>query len=165
MNNHLTSERAKPKLKSLLEKAAEFHSHLGPFLVIGVRMGLTGLKEIGEQSFDQLAITASLPLHVPFSCIIDGLQVSTHCTVGNRRLSLEDSDTIQARFRKKENCPEVTIALNQSTLEKVKTQLLKEAMPDAEVRRLAWTVANMSEDDLFEITRSSAKENSEAPFS
>ena len=27
-------------LKKLIEKAADFHGHLGPFLVIGVKMGI-----------------------------------------------------------------------------------------------------------------------------
>ncbi|UCB61363.1 MAG: hypothetical protein JSW72_04760, partial [Candidatus Bathyarchaeota archaeon] len=57
------------KLAAVLEKAAEFHGHLGPFLVIGVRIGLIGLKEISKHNGEQLTIDLSLPLHVPFSCI------------------------------------------------------------------------------------------------
>ena len=79
----LLEDSVPSELKSLLERATEFHGHLGPFLVIGVRMGLIGLKKFGIGSNDHLTIDVSLPLHVPFSCIIDGLQVSTNCTVGS----------------------------------------------------------------------------------
>ncbi len=141
------------KLAAVLEKAAEFHGHLGPFLVIGVRIGLIGLKEISKHNGEQLTIDLSLPLHVPFSCIIDGLQVTTHCTVGNQKLSVRDSDSIKARFTGENNGIEVMIALNKSTFEELKFQLLGEPIPEEEVRRLAWMIAEISEDKLFEISR------------
>ncbi|UCH31571.1 MAG: formylmethanofuran dehydrogenase subunit E family protein [Candidatus Bathyarchaeota archaeon] len=141
-----------PKLKSLLEKAAEFHSHLGPFLTIGVRMGIIGLQKIGKHDSSRLTITASLPLQVPFSCIIDGLQVSTNCTIGNQKLSLEDSETIQAKFRRKDAGREVIVALKTSQFELMKSELLKKGLSDEKVRELAWIIAGKSIDELFEIT-------------
>lgn len=141
-----------PDLKSSLEKAAEFHGHLGPFLTIGVRMGLIGLKKMGKCNNNELAIDASLPLHIPFSCIIDGLQVTTHCTVGNRKLSLKDSDSIQVKFKKEKARMEVIITLNKSILEKIMPHLLKEATTVEEIRRLAWIIAGISRDELFEIS-------------
>jgi formylmethanofuran dehydrogenase subunit E len=141
-----------PTLTSALEQAAEFHGHLGPFLAIGVRMGLIGLKKIGGSKSNQLVVTAALPLRVPFSCIIDGLQVSTSCTVGNQKLSLEDSPTIQARFRRKDNGQEIVIALDRSVFEKMKNQLLREAVSEDEIRKLAWIIVSIPEDELFEIT-------------
>ena len=147
----LTRNRS-PKLIALMEKAAEFHGHLGPFLAIGVRMGLIGLERLGNPAYNSLVITASLPLHVPFSCIIDGLQVSTNCTVGNQKLSLEDSPIIQARFKRKDNKHGTLVALSMSMVEKMKTQLLQEALPKDEVHKLAWMIAGISEDELFKIT-------------
>jgi formylmethanofuran dehydrogenase subunit E len=153
MNNHKNLEStASPKLKSLLQKAAEFHSHLGPFLAIGIRMGVIGLQKIGKHGISRLTITASLPLQVPFSCIIDGLQVSTNCTIGNQRLSLEDSETIRARFRRKDDGREVIIALKTSLFELLKSELLQKGLSDEQIRELAWTIAGMSIDELFEIT-------------
>jgi len=149
-NNRTLTYTVPPELVSLLEKAAEFHGHLGPFLAIGVRLGLVGLKKIGQQEDDQLIIDVSLPLHVPFSCIIDGLQVTTQCTVGNQKLSLKDSDSIQARFKRENDRLEVTVVLDKSMFEEMKSKLLGEAKPE-EIRRLAWVIARMSEDELFEI--------------
>ena len=153
MKNNINPTRAvSPELTFLLEKAAEFHGHLGPFLTIGVRMGLIGLKKMGKHNNDELVIEASLPLQVPFSCVIDGLQVTTHCTAGNQKLSLKNSDSIQARFKREKARMEVTIALNRSIFEKMKSHLLGEATPKEEIRRLAWVIAGISEDELFMIS-------------
>ena len=153
MKNDLNPSNIIPsELTSILEKAAEFHGHLGPFLVIGVRIGLIGLRKIGRHDVDQLTINLSLPLHVPFSCIIDGLQFTTHCTIGNQKLSVKDSDNIQVRFKKENEKKEVKITLNKSILEEMKSQLLGESLPDKEIRRLAWKIASLSEGKLFEIS-------------
>lgn len=149
----MTSEHSiSPKFTSILKKAEEFHGHLGPFLAIGVRMGLIGLERTGITKENLLTVTASLPLRVPFSCILDGLQVSTKCTVGNQKLSIEDSPIIRAKFKRKDNEQEVTVALNKSTFEKLKSQLLQGKLPDKEVRKLAWKIVNIPEDELFVIT-------------
>ncbi|MDH5447867.1 MAG: formylmethanofuran dehydrogenase subunit E family protein [Candidatus Bathyarchaeota archaeon] len=141
------------ELTSILEKAAEFHGHLGPFLVIGVRMGLTGLSRLGIKRGELSKITASLPHCIPFSCIIDGLQITTKCTTGNQKLSLIDSEKIQAEFERKDTGQKMLVALNQSMFEKLKSQLLsQETLPNEEVRELAWKVAAIPEDKLFVIT-------------
>lgn len=145
-------QKPPPKLTSALEKAAEFHGHLGPFLVIGVRMGLIGLERVGKIGRDSLAVTASVPLRVPFSCTIDGLQVSTSCTVGNQKLALRDSPAIQARFITDDNGPEIIVALSKAMLEKLRSQLLQKGLSDDEIHRLAWKIASIPEDELFKIT-------------
>lgn len=138
---------------SILEKAAEFHGHLGPFLAIGVRIGQIGLNGVGISKGKSLVVTASLPLRVPFSCIIDGLQITTKCTAGNRKLSLIDSAKIQVKFEREDNGRKMVVGLNQSMFEKLKSQLLsKEVLPDEEVRELAWKVVSIPEDKLFVIT-------------
>lgn len=140
------------ELMSILEKAAEFHGHLGPFLAIGVRMGRIGLDRVGVAKSKSLVVTASLPLRVPFSCIIDGLQITTKCTTGNQKLSLIDSAEIQAKFERKDNGKETVVVLNQSMFEELKTQLLSPVLLDEEVRELAWKIAVIPENELFSIT-------------
>ena len=144
--------RLSDEFKHVLEKAAEFHGHLGPFLTIGVKMGLIGLNKVGIDRSESLTVIASLPFHVPFSCIIDGIQVSTNCTVGNRKLSINDSLHIQAIFKRKDNGQKVIVALNQVTFEKLKSKLLQNTLQDEEVRELAWKVAKIPEDELFIVT-------------
>lgn len=157
MKKSLKQEPSSPsEFTSLLKEAAEFHGHLGPFLTIGVRMGLLGLQKMGSRYRTRMTINASLPLHVPFSCIIDGLQVSTHCTVGNQKLSVQDANAIEARFTTGSKNPAVTITLRKAKLEEMKSQLLEEALPADEVRRLAHVIANIPDDELFSISCTSS---------
>ncbi len=144
--------RSSEEFRHILDKAVEFHGHLGPFLTIGVRIGLIGLEKISTDRSESFTVMASLPHRVPFSCIIDGIQVSTNCTVGNQRLSLNDSPHIQVVFKRKDKGQKVIVALNQATFEKLKSQLLQNALRDEEVRELAWKVAEIPENELFIVT-------------
>ncbi len=136
---------------SILKKAEDFHGHLGPFLVIGVRMGLGGLGRLDGTNENPLAVTASLPLRVPFSCIVDGLQITTHCTTGNQKLRLKDSPKVEAQFERKGHGKKVVVALNQTILETLKAQLTKKKLQDDELRELAWEVASIPESELLAI--------------
>lgn len=144
----VTKEDTSKNHSPIIEKAESFHGHLGPFLVIGVRMGQVGLNRLRVAEAKSIRITASLPLHVPFSCILDGLQIATKCTVGNRKLSLVDSAKIEAEFKRKDGGQKITVALNQSVIEKLEL-LPKEPLTDEELRELAWRVASVPEDELF----------------
>ncbi len=140
-------------MKDIIEQAASFHGHLGPFLVVGVRMGLIALMELDMKQHDgQVLVTLSLPLRVPFSCIIDGLQVTTKCTIGNQKLSLINSEKIEAEFERKDNGRRIVIGLNQQTFEKLKSQLLQVSLPHDKICSLAWEVAALPETELFVMT-------------
>jgi len=136
-------------LSSILERATEFHGHLGPFLVIGVRIGLTGLERLKTTESTPMTVAASLPLRVPFSCIIDGLQITTKCTIGNQKLTLTNSSRIEAKFERQDNGQRSIIAINPSTFEELKTPLLKKGIGKEEVEELAWRVAAIPEAKLF----------------
>jgi len=133
---------------SILEKAAEFHGHLGPFLVIGVRMGLIGLRELGiEKNDGNLRIRAMLKDSVPFSCTIDGIQVATNCTIGNRKLRFIDSPGIAAEFELPGS--NVAVAVNLATFNRLKRELLSKNVSPEDTQKLAWKVASMPEKELF----------------
>lgn len=139
------------KLIRIIKKAEDFHGHLGPFLVIGVRMSLAGIRELDlKKSENGLQVTAMLRNHTPFSCVLDGIQVVTKCTMGNKRLRLEnDSSQVAARFELQNRGKEVNILVNPATFEELKTQLLAEEASPEEVRKLARVVASMPEEKLF----------------
>ena len=131
-------------------QAVEFHGHLGPFLVIGVRMGLVGLEKLDAQPKDgHLSVVALQPLRVPFSCVIDGLQVVTRCTVGNQKLTVKDSDKIQAEFRR--SGEKTIVTLKDSVCEKLKAQLSQGGMTDENVCALARKIAVLPECELFTV--------------
>ncbi len=65
-----------------LQHAARFHTHLGPYLVVGLRMGRIVTRELGDKPFSYRirAHTGRVP---PYSCSVDGMQLATPCTTGN----------------------------------------------------------------------------------
>jgi len=81
---------AHARIPDELRRAAEFHTHLEPFLVVGLRMGRVVTRELGSKPFT-IRIRANTGRVPPHSCAVDGLQVSTPCTVGNGGLSVTDT--------------------------------------------------------------------------
>ena len=140
-------------LDNIIKKAADFHGHLGPFLVIGVRMGLIGLRELGlQKATEKLRVTASLKYSVPISCVLDGIQVTTGCTFGNQKLTLKNSSSIEAEFQLP-NKEQVTVAVNQTAFNRLKKKLLSEKDSNHEMQELAQLIASMPEKDLFVIKK------------
>ena len=67
VNNMTFTYNVTSELKAILDKAADFHGHLGPFLVIGVRMGLIGVRELEKKGEEEkLRVTTMLRNSVPF---------------------------------------------------------------------------------------------------
>jgi formylmethanofuran dehydrogenase subunit E len=144
-------DRAK-EMASTLKQARAFHGHLGPFLALGARMGLAGVRELGAGAQGEpLRVTARLKDAVPFSCVLDGLQVTTQCTMGNKRLMLKnDANQIAARFELQNGEKRVEILVNPTFLTEL-TKLLEKRVSPRGVRRLAYAVVSMPEEKLFTI--------------
>jgi len=140
-------------LNSIVREAVDFHGHLGPFLVIGVRMGLIGLRELKTTRGDpKLQATTIVKHAVPFSCIIDGIQVTTQCTVGNGKLKLKSiSETVSAEFKLNRE-RQVKITLKPRKFEELKRSMPKSARSYKNIQ-LAREVASLSEKELFTIKK------------
>jgi formylmethanofuran dehydrogenase subunit E len=136
------------KVASLIEKAAELHGHLGPFLVLGVRMGEVAEKHLDLDNKNRRLLKTSIrtPLFPPFSCVIDGVQASTSCTIGNQRLKIEESaKEITARFKLPSSGRTVKISVKPEVVE----SLIKEMPRLVDAEMLAAKVAHMPEEQLF----------------
>jgi len=140
------------ELDIILRKAEEFHGHLGPFLVLGVRMGLIGVRELGaKENAEKLRVTVMLKHSVPFSCVIDGIQVATKCTVGNKKLRVRRSSGIATKFElQNKQC--VSVAVNPVAFNKLKNDLSEKVSREG-LRELAQLVASMPEEELFTVRR------------
>ena len=83
-------------IQPLLEKSARDHSHLCPRQILGVRMGLAGMKSLG---FDSPPSRKRLLIIVESDgCFADGIIAATDCTVGHRTLRVEDYGKTAATF-------------------------------------------------------------------
>jgi len=147
----VTSKRDQEQdLNTLLKAATELHGHFGPFLTVGVRIGLVGLRELGAKEGDtRLHVTAMLEYDLPFSCMLDGIQASTKCTVGNKRLAWKESKEFGAIFMLKSNGRQVEVKVNSAVVQELRRKLDKKQTLDEGVRQLALDVIGRSEKQLF----------------
>ena len=130
----------------LHERAIEFHGHGGPFMVIGLRMGLLALKHLDAGGWFDLRCLVSLWWGPPDSYVIDGIQSSTGCTMGKRNIEIVERDGISASFHKKDE--NLRIALKNESLERIRNILVDE--PE-EIRRLISELIDARDQDMFEI--------------
>lgn len=84
------------KLSDYLQKSTRHHSHLCPRQILGVRLGLLGMKALG---FDAPPPKKRLLVIVESDgCFADGVIAATDCTVGHRTLRVEDYGKTAAVF-------------------------------------------------------------------
>ncbi len=89
------------------------HGHVGPWNVLGWRMGKAALREFGATwGGHELDLVCHVPLETPFSCLADGLIVGTGNTIGRLDLRLAEVMTvasIQVSVRRKDGAGGVLI--------------------------------------------------------
>jgi len=67
----------------------EFHGHLGVFSIVGAKMGMRA-REIFGVGPDVLKVITDAGIRPPYSCLNDGIQVSTGSTLGMGLISLSN---------------------------------------------------------------------------
>ncbi len=77
-----------------LRRLSDFHGHLGPYVLLGYRMGLVARKYFPGRFYATL-FTGTEP---PVSCLIDGVQFSSRCTLGKGNLSVKEGGRPMVRF-------------------------------------------------------------------
>jgi len=82
----------------ILDRGIEFHGHGGPFMVLGIRMGLVALERLDAHGWFDLRCLAKLRWAPPDSCVLDGIQISSGCTMGKHNVDVEEQDGIAAEF-------------------------------------------------------------------
>ena len=135
--------------QSLLDRAAEFHGHSGPFMVVGLRMGLAALRRLDARGWFDLRCRVSLRWRPPDSCVIDGIQSSTGCTMGKNNIDIDEGDSIASEFTT--SGKHLRITLRREMLERIRFTLREnEGEP---VEDLMAELIAVSDLDLFDISR------------
>jgi formylmethanofuran dehydrogenase subunit E len=106
-----------PYLPDELQKAKDFHSHLGPYLVIGLKMGQAIVQRLGAEPFS-MTIEVFTGQRPPLSCVVDGLQLATPCTVGNGQIHIREGDRVAIRARREEQ--QVDLSLKPGIWERIR---------------------------------------------
>jgi formylmethanofuran dehydrogenase subunit E len=140
----------KREIMSLVKEAAKLHGHLGPFLVIGVRMGNLTQEtlDLDENEKKKLQATVYTPLFTPFSCILDGVQTTTSCTIGNQRLKIRNS---RKRLTGLFQTHGASKTLRISVKPEVIKRLTEKTSQHETNEQLAAEIASMPADQLFEV--------------
>ncbi len=109
-----------------LKKAAEFHGHLGPFLVLGLRAGELAMENLKAKKYFGIEVTIHCPAEPPERCFVDGIQLSTGATYGKANIRIEQSNEVNAVFLNKESHKSFHLSLNTALYEYLKTLTLND---------------------------------------
>ena len=132
-----------------LTRAVQFHGHLGPFLILGIRMGVIARSMLKAQNYDDLTAIMFVNPRPPISCTVDGVQVSSGCTLGKGTIRISEStDRVAGEFH----------AGNRICTVMVKPELLNWFLDglrnatEKEVLEMAEAVLARPDEELFHIT-------------
>jgi len=143
-------EEGKLEFEKLLAESVRSHGHLCPGQVLGVKMSLRGLREIGiqdpkcRQRKDFMVIVEMVD-----RCVHDAVQSVTGCSPGGRTLRLMDYGKMATTFVNLKTEQAVRILAREDSWERT-----KEYAPDIEDVYAAQCQAYkiMSDEELFEVT-------------
>jgi len=142
------------ELKDIIDKAAEFHGHLGPFLAIGVRMGLLAKRTLKSNGFGDLSVTVNTGNKPPLSCVVDGIQVATGCTLGKGNIAVTNISEISAVFHAKRRT--IRVKMKTEVFQSLKGELLD---GDAEkMEETARKISSIPDAKLFSIKELTEKD-------
>jgi formylmethanofuran dehydrogenase subunit E len=129
----------------LLDEAIKFHGHLGAFLVLGIKAGIFANEMLKKDCFETSVVVKTHPFP-PFSCFVDGIQITTGCTMGKGNIHLEKGDVLKAKITKGNH------QLNLSLKVDVFRQLIKLTSKE-ESKQIALNMVKIPIQDLFDINK------------
>jgi inosine-uridine nucleoside N-ribohydrolase/formylmethanofuran dehydrogenase subunit E len=104
--------------------SSEFHGHLGVFSIVGAKMGIKA-RELFNVGPDMLTVITFAGSNPPYSCLNDGIQVSTGATIGMGTIQIAtDSITRPSAIFTYKN-QSFRISLKKEYLEQVDSDILE----------------------------------------
>ena len=134
-----------------LTRAAAFHTHLGPFLVVGLRMGRIVVREFGDEPF-RTKIDVHTGRIPPYSCLSDGIQMSTPCTTGNGGMTVTDERAMRIDARQDDRL--LSVQLRREIFDWIENEC-----SDTDQHAFSMEIWEMPEEKLFVIEMRTAPGN------
>jgi len=100
----------------------EFHGHLGEYSIVGAKMGIKA-REIFGVGMDILQVVSYAGFEPPYSCLNDGIQVSTGSTLGLGLISIAPVDEIRIMADFTYKGKTIRLSLKDEYLEKVESDI------------------------------------------
>ena len=123
-----------------LERLKSFHGHLGPYAAAGYRMGMLACKLLCARG-KKLRAEVKTGISPPISCMIDGIQLSSSCTLGKGNITATDEGIPEAIFKGER---ELIISLKENAHEIAKN------MQKEDEEAAALKIWEMTDEELFE---------------
>jgi len=76
--------------EEFLERAVEFLGYRGPFMVVGLRMGLAALRELEARGWFDISCRVELAWRPLDSGVMDGIQCYMDCTMGELNIEVAE---------------------------------------------------------------------------
>ena len=132
-------------MNEILKQIEKFHGHVGPYVLIGYRMGKIANEKLGKDPFCKNVIV-STGTNPPLSCIVDGIQMSSGCTLGKGNINVISEGIPKALFTSKDNGNKVVVLLKNSIKDEIDTNVTEKNM-------ISFTekLFEKSDEELFEI--------------
>lgn len=129
-----------------------YHGHVGPWNVLGWRMGQAALRELQSAwGKHELEVVCYVPPQTPFTCLVDGLSVGTGNSQGRLDLRMAEVLTWQQSFvavrRKDGKGGVLEFRPHEAYLASIMGQ------PVERIEMLCRECEKLSEDELFSIRR------------
>jgi len=131
-------------MEKILKKIEEFHGHIGPYVVIGYKMGEISKSKLGKDPFLKKAIVWT-GNKTPLSCIIDGIQISSGCTLGKGNIEVINKKIPRVQFITKDGRT-LDITLKKVIHDEIEIGLNKKNITD-----YSKSIYKQSNHELFEI--------------
>lgn len=143
---------------TLFDESVKVHGHLCPGQVLGVRMSMLGLREIGiydPKGKDRKKLIVFVEMD---RCATDAIQSVTGCSLGRRSMKFMDYGKMAATFLNLETGRAARVVAKEESREKAKTHF-----PEIENKYAAQLEAYkiMSDEDLFDVMEVTVKINPE----
>ncbi len=131
-----------------------FHGHLGPYVVLGYMMG-----RLGRDRFpDRISAVVFSGTRRPLSCLVDGIQFSSCCTLGKGNISVREEGRVRAEFAGEDGS--LTLELQPGIKERIDSDVTKE-----NEETIALDLYSLPTSSLFSITEAGPSPSGKAPKS
>jgi|TARA_B100001971_G_C17925373_1_gene399923 formylmethanofuran dehydrogenase subunit E len=121
-----------------LAQIRKFHGHTGIWACIGFRAGKHAKRVLKPECIKDLTADVYLNYQIPYSCALDGVQLSSCCTTGKKNLNVHDSD-VEMSF----------VFLNKKTDKFIKLKPSKEVLTEIEIRQKMGSKETEEEDSAW----------------
>lgn len=134
-------------MENVVEKIREFHGHEGIWAAIGYMAGRMAKNILQPEKPKHMEALVKIPPESNHYCVLDGVQISSCCTMGKRNIIVEDSkNDIEFCFKNKQTRNEIKFLINDNILNNIENS-------DNDCKNAKWVLSRTNK-ELFTIISS-----------